>query len=81
MVGRGVEVVGAVLLRLQDVSCGKGGGVRFKVAVRVGEVEGMVPDQVRIRVGEGVEVEVGVVCQHDCLGGVSTTQCLSLFGQ
>ena len=46
--------------------------------MRVWEVEGVVPDQVRVRVSESIQVEVGVISQHNCWREVSMT--LLLFG-
>lgn len=59
------EVVDGAGLGGSDITGGEGALVGWEVALRVGHVEGVVPDLLGVGVLVGVEVEVGVLGQHD----------------
>lgn len=59
------KVVDAARLGRQDLARGQRALVRLEVALRVGQVQGVVPDEVRGGVAVGVQVEVGVLGEED----------------
>jgi len=64
-IGLASEIVDGAGLSCQDLAGGQGALVGFKVALRVGKMQGVVPDERGCGILVGVEVEIGVLGQEN----------------